>query len=128
MLMRKSIHLLAAVAALGLASGAIASSKPATKATAAPSAHASATASEHASAKAAKPKAAKPRYSMSQARAIAHKTAPGRIIKTAMADGRYVFDVKQKNNVEEVAVDANTGKVVENKSEGKTDRDKGKKE
>ena len=121
--MRKSIHLLTAVAALGLASGAFAATKSETKATAAPSAHASATAATHASAKAPKPK-----YSMSQARAIAHKTAPGKIIKTASADGRYVFDIKQKNNVEEVAVDANTGKVVENHSEGKTDRDKGKKE
>ena len=115
--MRKSSQFLAALAALGLASGAMAATKPATKATAAPSAHASATAATHASVKAAKPK-----YSMSQARAIAHKTAPGKIIKTAMADGRYVFDVRQKNNVEEVAVDANTGKVVENKSEGKTAR------
>jgi len=101
--MRKSMYLLTAVAALGLATGATAATKA--KAPAKP----------------------KPAVSMSQARAIAHKAAPGRIIKTASADGRYVFDVKQKNNVQEVAVDASTGKVVENKSEGKTDTDAKKK-
>ena len=101
--MRKSMNLLAAVAALGLATGAAASTKA--KAPAKP----------------------KPAVSMSQARAIAHKAAPGKIIQTASADGRYVFDIRQKNNVQEVAVDASTGKVVENKSEGKTDTDAKKK-
>lgn len=101
--MRKSPHFLAAVAALGLATGATA----ATKAPAKP---------------------ARPNVSLSQARAIAHKAAPGRIIKTAAANGRYVFDIQQKKNVQEIAVDASTGKVVENKSEGRRDSDKGKKE
>lgn len=101
--MQKSMHLLAALGALGLATGA------------------------NAATKAKAPAGAKPAISMSQARAIAHKAAPGRIVKTASANGRYVFDVKQKNNVQEVAVDAATGKVVENRSEGKTDTDAKKK-
>jgi uncharacterized membrane protein YkoI len=118
--MRKSLHLLSAVAALGLASGAVAATKATSSA---------ATASAKAKPAPAKPaKAPKPKYSMSQARATAHKAAPGKIIKTASVDGRYVFDIKQKKNVQEVAVDANTGKVIENHSEGKTDTDKGKKE
>jgi uncharacterized membrane protein YkoI len=93
--MRKSMHILAAVAALGLASGAVA-------ATAKAPAH-----------------AAKPKISLSQARSIAHKAAPGRIVKTASADGRYVFDIREKSGMQQVAVDATSGKVVENKSEGK---------
>jgi uncharacterized membrane protein YkoI len=116
--MRKSIHLLAAVAALGLAGGAIASTKTATK---------PAPAAAKAPAKAAQ-KAPKPKLSMHQARAIAHKAAPGKIISSEyeMEGGayRYSFDIQQKNNVQEIGVDPNTGKIIENKSEGKTDVDK----
>ena len=116
--MRKSIQLLAAAAALGLASGAMAANKPATKPAPA------------AAKPAAKPAdtAPKPKLSMHQARAIAHKAAPGKIISSEYEkEGgayRYSFDIQQKNNVQEIGVDPMTGKIVENKSEGKTDVDK----
>ena len=68
----------------------------------------------------AKPPVAK--VSLSKARAIALKVVPGKIVKKEYGkeDGgwRYSFDIKQKGNVQEVGVDAMTGKIVENKSEG----------
>lgn len=71
----------------------------------------------------AKAKPAVAKVSLSKARAIALKAAPGKIVKKEYGkeDGgwRYSFDIKQKGNVQEVGVDAMTGKIVENKSEGK---------
>ena len=68
-----------------------------------------------------------PKVSMAHARAIALKLAPGKI-KSAEYEKeggiwRYSFDIQQKRNVQEIGIDAMTGKVVENKSEGPVDRD-----
>lgn len=71
--------------------------------------------------------APKPRISMTQARAMALKLAPGRIISSEYEkEGgiwRYSFDIQQSGNVQEIGIDGRTGKVVENKSEGKVDHD-----
>jgi uncharacterized membrane protein YkoI len=71
--------------------------------------------------------APKPRISMAQARATALKLAPGRIISSEYEkEGgiwRYSFDIQQRGNVQEIGIDGRTGKIVENKSEGKKDRD-----
>ena len=72
-------------------------------------------------------KAPTPKLSMAHARAIALKLAPGRIKSSEFErEGgvwRYSFDIQQKGNVQEIGIDAMTGKVVENKSEGPVDRD-----
>ena len=71
--------------------------------------------------------APKPRIAMAQARAMALKLAPGRIISSEYEkEGgiwRYSFDIQQKRNVQEIGIDGRTGKVVENKSEGPKDKD-----
>lgn len=71
--------------------------------------------------------APKPVISMAQARAMALKLAPGKIISSEYEkEGgawRYTFDIQQRGNVQEIGIDGRTGKVVENKSEGKVDRD-----
>ena len=71
--------------------------------------------------------APKPKVSMAQARATALKLAPGRIISSEYeyegGGWRYSFDIQQKGNVQEIGIDGRTGKVVENKSEGKVDHD-----
>jgi uncharacterized membrane protein YkoI len=71
--------------------------------------------------------APKPRVSMSQARAMALKLAPGKIISSEYEkEGgiwRYSFDIQQRGNVQEIGIDGRTGKVVENKSEGPKDKD-----
>ena len=71
--------------------------------------------------------APKPRISMAHAKAMALHLAPGKIISSEYEkeDGiwRYSFDIQQKNNVQEIGIDARTGKVVENKSEGRHDTD-----
>ncbi len=36
---------------------------------------------------------------------------------------RYSFDIQQRGNVQEIGIDGRTGRVVENKSEGKVDHD-----
>lgn len=68
-----------------------------------------------------------PKISMADARAMALKLAPGRIISSEYEkEGgvwRYSFDIQQKGNVQEIGIDARTGKIVENKSEGKVDHD-----
>jgi len=68
-----------------------------------------------------------PTISMARARAIALHLAPGRIISSEYEkeDGawRYSFDIQQRSQVQEIGIDARTGQVVENKSEGKQDRD-----
>ncbi len=74
---------------------------------------------------AAKPPA--PQLSMAKARAIALKLAPGKIISSEYEkEGgiwRYSFDIQQKANVQEIGIDGRTGRVVENKSEGRVDHD-----
>ena len=116
--MRNSKPLLATVAALGLVGGAVAATKLAPKA-------APATARTPA-----KPpeQAPRPKLSMHQARAIAHKAAPGRIIASEYekegGSWRYSFDIQQKNNVQEIGIDPNSGKIIERKSERKRDVDR----
>ena len=96
--MRTSVKLLALVAAFGTASAALAAAAP--------------------------PKA---KISMAQARAMALKLAPGKITDSEYEkdDGawRYSFDIQQKGHIQEIGIDGQTGKVVENKSEGKVDHD-----
>jgi uncharacterized membrane protein YkoI len=69
----------------------------------------------------------KPRISMAHARAMALKLAPGKVISSEYEkEGgiwRYSFDIQQRGNVQEIGIDGRTGKIVENKSEGKTDHD-----
>lgn len=71
--------------------------------------------------------APKPRISMANARAMALKLAPGKIISSEYEkEGgiwRYSFDIQQRGHVQEIGIDGRTGKIVENKSEGKTDKD-----
>ncbi len=68
-----------------------------------------------------------PKISMAQARAMALKLAPGKIKSSEYEkEGgiwRYSFDIQQKGHVQEIGIDGHTGKIVENKSEGKVDRD-----
>jgi uncharacterized membrane protein YkoI len=68
-----------------------------------------------------------PKISMAHARAQALKLAPGKIISSEYEkEGgiwRYSFDIQQKGHVQEIGIDGQTGKVVENKSEGKVDHD-----
>jgi uncharacterized membrane protein YkoI len=74
---------------------------------------------------AAEPPAAK--ITMAQAQAKALKLAPGKVISSEYEkEGviwRYSFDIQQRGNVQEIGIDGRTGKVVENKSEGKVDHD-----
>ena len=59
--------------------------------------------------------------------AQALKLAPGKIIKSEYEKEhgawRYSFDIQQNGHVQEIGIDGRTGKVVENKSEGKVDHD-----
>jgi uncharacterized membrane protein YkoI len=68
-----------------------------------------------------------PKVSMALARSIALKLAPGKIISSEYEkEGgawRYSFDIQQRGHVQEIGIDGQTGKVVENKSEGKVDHD-----
>ena len=72
-------------------------------------------------------KAPTPRISMTAARATALKLAPGKIISSEYENEggiwRYSFDIQQRGNVQEIGIDGRTGKIVENKSEGKVDHD-----
>lgn len=69
----------------------------------------------------------KPKISMAKAKAMALKLAPGRVMSSEYenegAGWRYSFDIQQKGHVQEIGIDGQTGKVVENKSEGKHDKD-----
>lgn len=69
----------------------------------------------------------KPKISMTHAKAKALKLAPGKIISSEYeyegGGWRYSFDIQQKNNVQEIGIDGRTGRVVENKSEGRKDHD-----
>ena len=72
-------------------------------------------------------RAPRPLVSMAKARAMALRLAPGKIISSEYEkEGgiwRYSFDIQQRGNVQEIGIDGRTGKVVENKSEGKVDHD-----
>ena len=71
--------------------------------------------------------APKAKLTMAQARAIALKLAPGRIADAEYEkEGRgwrYSFDIRQGKRIHEIGVDANTGKIVEDKYEGLNDKD-----
>jgi Predicted membrane protein len=64
--------------------------------------------------------AAQAKISMAQAREIALKTVPGKVVKQELekeAGGsglRYSFDIKSGKDTREVGVDAKTGKLLEN--------------
>jgi uncharacterized membrane protein YkoI len=68
--------------------------------------------------------APKAKIQLAQAEAIAAKARPGQITdreleKEAGGSGlRWSFDIKSKGKAFEVGVDAQTGKVLENKAEG----------
>jgi uncharacterized membrane protein YkoI len=100
------LHRIAALCAAGLAIGGIAQATP----------HRAAT-----------PHAPPARLSMAAARAIALRAAPGRLISGEYeregGGWRYSFDIQQQGHVQEIGVDANTGRIVENKSEGRVDHD-----
>lgn len=68
-----------------------------------------------------------PKISMKAARATALKLAPGKLISSEYekegAGWRYSFDIQQRGHVQEIGIDGRTGKIVENKSEGKVDHD-----
>lgn len=72
-------------------------------------------------------KAPAPKISKARAEAMALKLAPGKIISSEYEyEGkgyRWSFDIQQKGHVQEIGIDGRTGKVVENKSEGKVDHD-----
>lgn len=67
------------------------------------------------------------RLTITQARTIALRAAPGRVISSEYENEgggwRYSFDIQQHNNVQEIGIDGQSGKIVENKSEGRTDHD-----
>jgi uncharacterized membrane protein YkoI len=64
--------------------------------------------------------------SIAEARAIALKAHPGKITdeelerETGGTGLRYSFDIKSGSSMQEVGVDARTGRVLENAKEGKT--------
>lgn len=68
-----------------------------------------------------------PKISMAKARAMALRLAPGKIKSSEYekegGGWRYSFDIQQKGHIQEIGIDGMTGKVVENKSEGKVDHD-----
>jgi uncharacterized membrane protein YkoI len=68
-----------------------------------------------------------PKISMAKARAMALHLAPGKIKSSEYekegGGWRYSFDIQQKGHIQEIGIDGKTGKVVENKSEGKVDHD-----
>lgn len=75
----------------------------------------------------ARERAPRPTISMAEAKVKALRLAPGKVISSEYEkEGgiwRYSFDIQQKNNVQEIGIDGRTGRVVENKSEGKKDKD-----
>jgi uncharacterized membrane protein YkoI len=68
-----------------------------------------------------------PKIAKASAQAMALKLAPGKIISSEYeyegGGWRWSFDIQQKGHVQEIGIDGQTGKVVENKSEGKVDHD-----
>ena len=73
--------------------------------------------------------AAKPmaKLSMAQARAIALKKAPGKVVESDYENEkggwRYSFDIRQGQRIHEIGVDANSGRIVENAFESAKDKD-----
>ena len=67
------------------------------------------------------------KLSMAQARAIALEKAPGKIADAEYekegGGWRYSFDIRQGQRIHEIGVDANTGRIVEDKYEGRDDKD-----
>ena len=67
---------------------------------------------------------AQAKVSMHEARQIALKTYPGKVVKQELEQEsggsglRYSFDIKSAKATHEVGVDATTGKVLENSVEG----------
>lgn len=67
---------------------------------------------------------AQAKVSMAEARNLALKAHPGAITDEELerepggSGLRYSFDIRKGKNVQEVGVDAETGKVLENKTEG----------
>ena len=67
---------------------------------------------------------AQAKVTMKEARHIALKTYPGKVVKQELekeAGGsglRYSFDIKSATTTHEIGVDAKTGKVLENSVEG----------
>ncbi len=63
------------------------------------------------------------KITMAQARSIAVKAFPGKIVKSELEKEkggsglRYSFDIRHGNTTHEVGVDAQTGKVLENGSD-----------
>jgi uncharacterized membrane protein YkoI len=69
----------------------------------------------------------KAKLTMAQARAIAQKIAPGKIADAEYekegGGWRYSFDIRQGKRIHEIGVDANSGKIVEDKYEGLNEKD-----
>ena len=69
----------------------------------------------------------KAKLTMAQARAIALKIAPGKIADAEYekegGGWRYSFDIRQGKRIHEIGVDANSGKIVEDKYEGLNEKD-----
>ena len=111
--MRTHFKVLAAVTALATASVTLGATSPTPK-----------TSKAHAPVVA---KAPKPKISMAHARATALKLAPGKIKSSEYekegGGWRYSFDIQQRGHIQEIGIDGQTGKVVENKSEGRVDHD-----
>ena len=69
------------------------------------------------------------KVSMNEARAIAQKAFPGKIVKEELEHERggsglrYSFDMQQGKSWHEVGVDAMTGQVLENNREGANPKD-----
>jgi len=67
------------------------------------------------------------KLTMAQARAIALKRAPGKIADAEYekegGGWRYSFDIRQGRRIHEIGVDANSGRIVEDKFEGLKDKD-----
>ena len=72
-------------------------------------------------------KAPTPKISKARAEAMALKLAAGKIVSSEYeyeGNGyRWSFDIQQNGHIQEIGIDGQTGKVVENKSEGKVDHD-----
>lgn len=68
-----------------------------------------------------------PKISKAQAQSIALKLAPGKIkegeYEYEAGGWRWSFDIQMPGHIQEVGIDAMTGKVVENSNEGKVDHD-----
>ena len=68
-----------------------------------------------------------PNVSKAQAKAIALKAAPGKVVESdyEKEDGiwRWSFDIKQGQRIHEIGIDAMTGKVVESSFEAPGSKD-----